>query len=125
MNSQASTAVPSTPLRPYILADSREAGVIDSFNTLMINIRRERQNANLWYGVWASNKDYSSLMNASFAIGKLGSLVDLAYFSFAGHNQEQIPYLDELSNENKHRMEIIGKNCGRITPYHTGGSISM
>lgn len=125
MNSQASTAVPGTGPRPYILADSRKAGLLDSFNTLMINIRRERSNVILWYGVWVSNKDYSSLMNASFAIGKLSSLVDLAIFQYSDFNQEQLSFLEEISKECREQMEYIAKNCGRITPYSSGGTISM
>ena len=108
-----------------ILADSRKAGLLDSFNTLMINIRRERSNVILWYGVWVSNKDYSSLMNASFAIGKLSSLVDLAIFQYSDFNQEQLSFLEEISKECREQMEYIAKNCGRITPYSSGGTISM
>lgn len=125
MNSQSSTAVPGTEARQFIMAESSAAGRMDSYNAVMVNIRRDRANANLWYGVWESNKDYSSLMNASFALGRLGSLVDLALFHFAEFNQGHLDLLEEIGNENKQRMETIAKNCGRIVPFYTGGVTSL
>lgn len=101
------------------------AGIrLDALNTLVANIRREEKNVDLWFGVWETNKDYSGVMNASFAIGKLGSLVDTAMFSFADVNKDVLPYLEELSEKNRQNMGAISANVGRIIPYRSG-SISM
>lgn len=105
--------------------DSVAAIRLDALNTLMANIRREEKNVDLWFGVWETNKDYSSVMNASFAIGKLGSLVDLALFHFAEFNQGHLDLLEKIGNENKQRMETIAKNCGRIVPFYTDGVTSL
>lgn len=69
-----------------------------------------------WYNQWDKNRDYSSAVNASVALGKLSPLVDLLPLAV-----EQSEEMDELLKAVDHISSQcwsnIQKATGRIVPF--------
>ena len=87
--------------------------------TLLGKYRQALGNVILWYGQWEKNRDYSSAINASMALGKLSSLNDLMPREEVGsHNttdcDKVAKALDKLCTE---CWERIGQAAGRIVPF--------
>lgn len=76
----------------------------------------------LWYGQWEKNRDYSSAINASMALGKLSSMNDLMPQEEAGSFNTSdcdkvAKAVDKLCTECWDRIQAA---TGRIVPFEKG-----
>lgn len=69
-----------------------------------------------WYNQWDKNRDYSSAVNASLALGKLSPLVDLMPFVFE-NNQETDELMKAIHSIFTQCWDNIQKAAGRIVPF--------
>lgn len=98
---------------------TREYGVLW---TLLGKYRQAIGNVILWYGQWEKNRDYSSAINASMALGKLSSLNALMPREEVGSPNttdcdKVAKALDKLCGECWDRIQAA---AGRIVPFEQG-----
>lgn len=98
---------------------TREYGVLW---TLLGKYRQAIGNVILWYGQWEKNRDYSSAINASMALGKLSSMNDLMPQEEAGSFNTSdcdkvAKAVDKLCTECWDRIQAA---TGRIVPFEKG-----
>ena len=90
--------------------------------TLLGKYRQAIGNVILWYGQWEKNRDYSSAINASMALGKLSSMNDLMPQEEAGSFNTSdcdkvAKAVDKLCTECWDRIQAA---TGRIVPFEKG-----
>ena len=72
----------------------------------------------LWYGQWEKNKDYSSAINASMALGKLSTAAEvLQYYKSEGSNTTYDAINDTITDICSECWNRIGAAAGRIVPF--------
>ncbi len=72
----------------------------------------------LWYGQWEQNRDYSSAINASMALGKLSTATDfLQQYRSEGSNVKLDAIVDTVTDICSDCWQRIGAAAGRIVPF--------
>jgi hypothetical protein len=69
-----------------------------------------------WYGQWEKNRDYSSIVNASLALGKLSMAFDL-FCKAVEETPEVTALTDSIDRIFAQCWGNIQAAAGRITPY--------
>ena len=83
--------------------------------------RQALGNLILWYGQWEQNRDYSSAINASMALGKLSTAADfLQQYKSEGSNTTYDAIIDTVTDICSECWERIGAAGGRIVPFEKG-----
>lgn len=71
-----------------------------------------------WYGQWEKNRDYSSAINASMALGKLSTAAEvLQYYKSEGSNTTYDAINDTITDICSECWDRIGAAAGRIVPF--------
>lgn len=85
--------------------------VTDGYKQALVNLV-------FWYGQWDKNRDYSSVVNASMALGRWGMASSLLY-QIPGYDKdpEMLVIYNGSEKLGTAMWEEIRKATGRITPF--------
>lgn len=94
-----------------------DANAFEGLKRIVVGeMRQTLGNCIFWYNQWDKNRDYSSVINASMALGKMGSAFNM--FCNAVENtpamNDMAEELNEISNQ---CWENIRNGVGRIVPF--------
>lgn len=109
-------------LEDQIVALRAEIDALDHKNFVGLNgviigkLKQQFGTTVFWYSQWNRNRDYSSVSNASMALGKLATLIDIV--PFAVHNDAKMePLVQSINHVFTQCWDNIQKASGRIVPF--------